>query len=230
MSVKVIILTLKDKSRVDNIKILSDLLNPIFDIEIFYGVDGSRIQIEDTNINNIKSIFYEGQSKLYDKTVRINKQEMKKGEFGASWSHIYLYEKLLRDDKYDFYLIFEDDAQFVRDIESFLKILNEVPEDFDFIHLALSDWYPFLRKETVNDSFYIPVKRYFNRLTSYIVSKNGAKKLLERTKNYINIPCDDLISSTYLKSDFILYVPNEYFFSHNDNLYSSITNQINLKS
>jgi GR25 family glycosyltransferase involved in LPS biosynthesis len=229
MSIKVIILTLKNKSRSENIKKLIDLLYPYFTIEIYYGIDGSKIEIRDSQrYNHIKLISYESINKLYNNKVRMNGKEMKKGEFGASWSHLSIYEKLLNDKLYDSYLIFEDDAQFIGEIEYFLKSIEQIPKNFDAIHLALSDYLPFERKETINDYFYIPEKIFFNRLTSYIISKTGAKKLLDMTLNFINIPADDLVSMAYINTDFNLYVPNNYFFSHNDQEFSSIISEINL--
>jgi GR25 family glycosyltransferase involved in LPS biosynthesis len=100
---------------------------------------------------------------------------MKKGELGASWSHILLYEKLLNDEEYDCYMIMEDDAQFLRELDRFVKAIKSLPE-FDIVHMAKSDWYPFLNDKKINEEFYKHQKRYFNRLTSYLISKSGAKK------------------------------------------------------
>lgn len=228
MYIKVIILTLEKYSRIENINKLIDLLHPYFIIEIFYGIDGSKIEIKDSQkYDYIKLISYEGMYKLYNKKVRMNGQEMRKGEFGTSWSHLSIYEKLLNDKLYDSYLIFEDDAQFIGEIKYFLKSIEQIPKNFDAVHLGVSDHFPFQKKESLNNYFYIPEKLFFNRLTSYIITKTGAKKLLDMTLNFINIPADDLLSITYVNTDFNLNVPNIWFFSHNNEQFSSIIDKIN---
>jgi len=97
-------------------------------------------------------------------------------------------------------------------------LLLHIPDDMDFCHLALSDWYPFVLTQPKNDYFYECEKRFFNRTTAYIVSRKGAKKILDYIGNEINLPIDDLINTIYrTQMGFKFYVPKTYFFKEQDN-------------
>ena len=78
-------------------------------------------------------------------------------------------------------------------------------------------------KKKVNDYFYEVEKEYFNRTTAYLISKKGAQKVLDYTKNSINVPIDDLFNMIYrLTLDFRYYVPADYYFKEQDNTVSII--------
>ncbi len=130
---------------------------------------------------------------------------MSKGEFGCAWSHLKIYEKLVKDSEYDSYLVLEDDSEITCDINHFEKVISKRPKLYDIVHIARSDWYPFVLYRRINEYYFKPFKRPFNRTTAYFVSKNGAKKLLEKTQNYINVPADDLLSETFFKGDLDVY-------------------------
>jgi GR25 family glycosyltransferase involved in LPS biosynthesis len=99
------------------------------------------------------------------------------------------------------------------DFESLINILNNVPVDSDVCHIGESTWYPFKITNKINDFFYEFERQYFNNTTSYIVTKIGANKLLEYTKNSILFPADDLLSNAKLYiNNFKLYVPEKYIF------------------
>jgi len=117
------------------------------------------------------------------------------GEFGCSWSHIKLYQKLVADPKNDSYLIIEDDAELVGDI----SVLHNLPETFDIIQLGSSEWYPYVKTSSVNNHFFNIEQKFFNHTTAYVVSKAGAKKLLDITNGHVNVPADDLLSNAFIR-------------------------------
>jgi GR25 family glycosyltransferase involved in LPS biosynthesis len=153
----------------------------------------------------------------YNPTVRLNGQKMAIGEFGCSWSHIKIYQKLLADPNYDNYLVIEDDAQVVGD----LNVIRNLPPDFDIAHICRSDWYPFVKTSQVNNSFFNIEKNFFNRLTGYIVSKAGARKLLEYTDGHINVPADDLLSNSFMKEKIQVIIPNLPVFDFHPDIQST---------
>ena len=125
---------------------------------------------------------------------------------------------------YNNYLILEDDVAFNENIEKIKNIISDAPPNYDLLHLSKTEWYPFIKINKVNDNFYIPFKRFFNRTTGYMISKQGVKKLLNYTKEYISVPADDLLSSIYINTDFNLYVPENYLFFEPENTISIINN------
>jgi GR25 family glycosyltransferase involved in LPS biosynthesis len=227
---KIIVLTLKDYP--ERLNIISDVLIKMATInikyEIYYGTNGNNIKIYDTENDNIKLLYHNFETYYYDKTKRINKQIMKKGELGCAWGHLSIYKKLCSDKIYNKYLIFEDDACLIENLDKTYNILKNLPNNFDVCHMGNSIWFPFNRLEKINDYFYKIEKRYINCLTAYIVSKSGAQKLLEHANNFINIPADDLLSDCFLhNNNFNLYVPEKYLFlekSNNISLRETVNN------
>jgi len=227
LNIKVIILTLKDndKRKRKFYEIISIFRQLGINLELFYGINGEKIKIIDTEDNNIKLLYNNFQTIYYNKQGRINMKDMNLGELGCSWSQINIYKKLLKDKIYDKYLVLEDDAIFESNLENLMNILINIPEDIDIGHLGKSECFNFKLKDKINDYYYSIEKEFFNRTTSYIISKNGAKKLLEYVNNIITRPADDLLSNYFIKNDnFNVYVPKKYLFTQHDN--DSIINDI----
>ena len=181
--------------------------------EIFYGVNGKNIKNEVIDDENIKLVYENKQSIFYNTKSRSNGQIMSCGELGCAWSHINIYKQLIDDQNFDKYLILEDDALLTSDFETIVDILNNIPLESDVCHIGESTWYPFKITNKINDFFYECERKYFNNTTSYIITKTGANKLLEFTKNSILFPADDLLSNAKLYiTNFNLYVPEKYIF------------------
>jgi len=151
------------------------------------------------------------------------------GELGCLWSHINIFKELVKNggdnnnNNKMYYLVLEDDVELIKSLDELQDLLFHIPDDMDFCHLALSDWYPFVITQPKNDYFYECEKRFFNRTTAYIVSIKGAKKILDYIGNEINLPIDDLINTMYrTQPDFKLYVPKTYFFKEQYNTTSII--------
>jgi GR25 family glycosyltransferase involved in LPS biosynthesis len=199
------------------------------DAAITEGVNGKQIHISDTTEVDgfLKQITWKDTTYFYDARVRICGTPMTRGEFGCAWSHLNLLKQLVADTdpSINYYLVLEDDVELIKPIAELYHLLDHIPADADLCHLAKSDWYPFNRINQVNDYFCeVEKQRYFNRTTAYLVSKKGAQKILDYTKNSINIPIDDLFNRIYrLTDNFRFYVPTDYFFKEQDNVASSIT-------
>jgi GR25 family glycosyltransferase involved in LPS biosynthesis len=226
--IKVVILTLEKYSH--RMNKVYDLVNKLSQIglkcSLFYGVNGEDIQVVKMDHPHLFRLEYKNESKYYDYSIRANKQFMKRGELGAAWSHINIYKSLLKEEHVDKYLIFEDDAEFVESLEYAYNCLVNIPSEFDVCHVAKSDWYKFIFNNKINEFWNTIHKEYFNRLTGYIVSKNGAEKILNYTKDSINIPCDDLLSNMHLINKLNVYVPDKHIFHEPENTIS-ITLNIN---
>jgi len=211
---KAVILTLhSSKARIPIIEKLQNDLNTFgMGTEVFYGVNGKDLIVSNTKV------IYNKETRAYNPKVRINKQKMTLGEFGCAWSHIKIYQKLLADPDADNYLVLEDDANIVGD----LSVIRDLPLDFDIAHVSVSDMHPFIRTTPVNKSFFNIKKEYFNRLTGYVVSKAGAKKLLSMTNESINLPADDLLSNSFIIGMIQVIVPPTPVFTFTKDIVSTI--------
>jgi GR25 family glycosyltransferase involved in LPS biosynthesis len=226
--IKVVILTLEKYSH--RMNKVYDLVNKLSQIglqcSLFYGVNGEDIKVVKMEHPQLYRLEYNNESKYYDSSIRVNKQFMKRGELGCAWSHINIYKSLLKEKHVDKYLIFEDDAEFVESLEYAYNCLINIPSDFDICHISKSDWYKFIFNNKINEFWNTIHKQYFNRTTCYIVSKNGAEKILHYTKDSINIPSDDLLSTMHIHDKLTVYVPSKYIFHELQNTVSIIGNFI----
>jgi len=225
--IKSLVLTLPEySSRLTKLDKLIQHLEKIgLRTEVFNGVYGKDIVFNyDTQVG-LETITWRDSTYNYNETLRLNGKRMMPGEFGCTWSHIILFKELVSLDKNKkdpmYYLVLEDDVELVKPIDELQELLLHIPEDMDLCHLALSDWYPFVLTQPKNDYFYECEKQFFNRTTAYIVSRKGAKKILDYLDNEINLPIDDLINTIYrTQPDFKFYVPKTYFFKEQDNTVS----------
>jgi len=224
--IKVVILTLEKYSH--RMNKVYDLINKLSQIglqcSLFYGVNGEDIKVTTTESPIICKLEYNSEVNYYDTSIKVNKQIMTQGELGCAWSHIDIYKSLLNEESTNKYLIFEDDVEIVESLEYLYKCLSSIPDNIDMCHVAKSDWYPFVLFNNVNEMWYDVRKSYFNRLTAYIVSKKGAQKILDYTKDHINIPADDLLSNMFNFYMLQVYVPLKYIFHEPENTVSIIGN------
>jgi len=222
-NLKIIIITLeKYPQRMSKIHELLIKLSQIgLQYEIIYSVNGSDIKISNTNYSNIKHIEYNGEVKYYNNLIRTNGQEMTLGELGCAWSHLNIYDKLVKEPVISTkYIVLEDDANLVESLEHLYDCLKHLPDDFDLCHIAMSDWYPFIKQNNINEYWYDVKKQYFNRLTAYIISKKGAHKIIDYINNWINVPADDLLSNMHLQDKLQVFVPDKYHFMEHPNTIS----------
>jgi GR25 family glycosyltransferase involved in LPS biosynthesis len=223
--IKAYVITLPDYAyRLENLHSLNQELSIIgLEPTLYEGVNGKDIDIHDaaSAFTSIKHITWQNTTLFYDTRVRLNGQPMTRGNFGAAWSQLNLMRQLLAEPSINYYLIMEDDVELVKPIEELYTILHHLPADADLCHLAKSDWYPFILTNQVNPYFYECKKQYTNRNTAYLVSKKGAQKILDYTKNSINVPIDDLFNMIFrLTPDFRFYVPAEFLFKEQDEVHS----------
>lgn len=224
--IKVVILTLEKYShRMNKVYGIINKLSQIgLQCGLYYGVNGEDIRATTTESPTIYKLEYNREVKYYDTAIRVNRQRMTAGELGCAWSHMNIYKSLLDEVSIDKYLILEDDAEIVESLEYLYKCLSTIPNDIDMCHIAKSDWYPFVLFNNVNEMWYDVKKSYFNRTTAYIVSKNGAQKILDYAKDHIDVPADDILSNMFNNYKLRVYVPSKYIFHEPENTVSIIGN------
>jgi len=228
--IKVVILTLEKYShRINKVHHLINKLSQIgLDCSLYYGVNGEDIQVTTTESPTIYKLQHNNQVKYYNKSIRVNKQIMTAGELGCAWSHMNIYKSLLEEVSVSVnkYLIFEDDVEMVESLEYLYKCLSTIPNDIDMCHIAKSDWYPFVLFNNINEMWYDVKKSYFNRLTAYVVSKNGAQKIVDYAKDNIDVPADDILSNMFNNYKLRVNVPLKYIFHEPENTVSIIGNYV----
>jgi len=207
----------KDIIRKNNI--ISNVINNIKDIDcIFYkAIDGKdKVKIFNTTYKDLDLIIYDNSSIfLADYNYRIDYNQIGKiniGTVGCNLSHIFLCDELIFDDKYDYYLVLEDDSKLNVNVDVLYEYLNNLPDKFDFIHLDKSDAIEFTPIDKVNYYYYNVEKKFFNRTSAYLISKSGASKYVSYFKHNICRPPDDSFSNLFVFKNFNVLIPREWLF------------------
>jgi GR25 family glycosyltransferase involved in LPS biosynthesis len=121
-----------------------------------------------------------------------NDYNMRCGLVGCALSHIKLYIDLVKDPTYNFYIILEDDITFTPDFDK--KLLHILPHmvnpniNIDMIYLG-HHMFPKYRNDNIYNKETLPslfkwssqksLQMSMGGTGGYIISKNGARKLLE---------------------------------------------------
>lgn len=127
------------------------------------------------------------------KNMESNMIKMTDSEIGVSISHYKLWLKLINSQDCNSMLILEDDAcKTIINFEFLLnKIYENVPQDWDIILLGFWLHRGSKKDKKINDFIY--KVHDFVLLHSYLISRKGAKKLLNLLP--INMPIDSFISN-----------------------------------
>lgn len=105
------------------------------------------------------------------------------GMIGCAMSHIELWKKLVNDNGTDYYIIFEDDAIIDNDFSITINEINSIKYQLNFDILSLycgpgPNCVHMKQIYTLDNGVSIGKPLFPLSLTSYIISKNGAIKLL----------------------------------------------------
>lgn len=212
--IKSFVITFREyPERIDNInKLFNDIDKIGMDRDIFYGVSGSDIKIDETKDEHIYKLFYDGKGFVYDDRIRINGIKMTMEMFGLLWSNYLLYKKLLEDKENDYYFILEDNVEFIGNLKYLYEHLTNLP-DVDIINMGISDNFPFILEEKIDNYYHKVGRRYFNRTTAIIISKKCARKMIDELEIGMNVPLDDMYCYYYLRNnDFRYVVPERNLF------------------
>lgn len=108
--------------------LLKETLNGI-DYEIFWGVDGSKLDLDQVQVEGLYD------SELAQKKIPFGK-ELKPGEVGCALSHLGVYKDILANG-YDNALILEDDLSVTTNATKELsQSLTELPDQWDLLYLG----------------------------------------------------------------------------------------------
>lgn len=164
------------------------------------AVDGSKLQ--DSEIE--KYITRYGRQRIKDKNKRYG-VDLTLGAIGCALSHRSVWNNIV-DNNYNNTLILEDDVDIPDDfIEKYNKITPDIPHDYDIIFLG---YHPTSDKYLYRDKQHklLKTEKVFG-LYGYIVSLNGARKLLEMFP--IDVQIDSVIGDYMDKLNVYLVEPTE---------------------
>lgn len=184
---------------------------------IFDAVDGTVLKLHNTDCNPlVKVMEYKGNYFLLDYTRHFDhdfRGELSTGMIGDSLSHILLYSLLQFQHNFEHFLIMEDDASLIQDVNFVRKYLANLPEQFDLAFLnSESKWYPIELTDKINE-YYNNIKRQFlNASVSYVISKTGAAKLLAYCRHDVTRPPDDLVSNPHAMGLYTIIASNKFLF------------------
>jgi GR25 family glycosyltransferase involved in LPS biosynthesis len=180
--------------------------------------------IEYTRDFNLNPIWVEGVNGKKITKSEIEKHNSKlwsnigpKGAIGCGMSHLLCWGKIANADK-DYALILEDDVYFSDDFEEqFTNAISHVPSDFDILYLGCygceknsfqSKLFSLIGRHNrmykdIND--YIEVPKITLATHAYVVSKRGAKKLIELLDGNISFHIDQVLQSLSRKNKIKIY-------------------------
>jgi len=173
----------KDRWRRFNAQLEVNTLKQIYPFERFDAVVGKKIDIKNDERISIRS-----KRNILDGVRRDHEELDTPGGVGCYLSHTTVWKKFLDSDK-EYAMIFEDDAvfpsNFVHRFQSAMKDLDLLPQKPDIWYFSgPTKWYyeskgkplPHTQMENHVGPWVTP---YCSVFTGYLLSKNGAKQLLD---------------------------------------------------
>lgn len=134
-----------------------------------------------------------------------SKEYLSSGSIGCIASHITVWKQLLNSTA-DAYLVFEDDVIILSKYDEILRMLGQVPADFDLVYLGSRSIQSWLNLKHVYGNIYEPFS-IRKGAYAYLLSKTGALKLLEETKE-IKITCggiDTILGVATMRNKLVTY-------------------------
>lgn len=119
------------------------------------------------------------------------------GIIGCTLSHYFVW-KYIVENNIEKLLILEDDCMFLENFDNMLKYILNLEVDYDMFYLnryKLNHLYGFGDEINVNDNVVIP--KYSYNASSYILTYNGAKKLLNANLLKHFLPIDEFLPIMY---------------------------------
>jgi GR25 family glycosyltransferase involved in LPS biosynthesis len=130
---------------------------------------------------------------------RTRHYQLTRGAIGCYLSHMEIYKKLVNDDRYNYYLIFEDDGKILPNVNTAIgEAIADAPDDWDIIVFG-----PIINFVTA-ESKHLRKFKYFWGLIGYAISKRGAKKFLD-DHDKINMQIDSKMTYMAIDNKFNIY-------------------------
>ena len=120
----------------------------------------------------------------------------------SGWSHLEVAKNLLKDHDADAYMVFEDDIKFIVNKSIVFDYLKHVPPNTDYINFARDiTFHPLNPVLDRNEYFYLVRKQYTNNASSYLLTKQGASKILSFTNGCVGPAFDTIVCTLCMQGD-----------------------------
>lgn len=175
-SIPAFCITLERRS--DRWKLFSEDTEKEFtNIQPFFGVDGKTLDIK-----NDDRVLLSTKRNILNKTRRSHEELDSVGGVGCALSHIALWEYIANSTEHDLLIIFEDDITvrpgFVKHTDKIILNSSYLQNTDNWDILLLGSSTPIETKDNKFEPAVLDVKNFFG-LFSYIITKQGAKNLLD---------------------------------------------------
>jgi len=157
-------------------------------IENYLFFDAIDAENDDLNANYDFSVISKWRDPFSRKCIT-------RGEIGCALTHYWVWEEIV-SNQYSQVLILEDDVVLEDDFIQKLKKI-EVPKDMDFLYVGRRDCMSKEPEQEVNKDIVIP--KYSYGLHGYILTLEGAKKLLSYSYLQNIFPVDEFLPMIYDK-------------------------------
>ncbi|HJD55434.1 MAG TPA: glycosyltransferase family 25 protein [Rickettsia endosymbiont of Pyrocoelia pectoralis] len=148
------------------------------------------------------------------------------GELGCYCSHREIWLKMVREN-IPYTLIVEDDAILDNNFQKqYLKLLRHLPAQWDLVYLSLIYFKDDIF-QNVDNNHYLKkiIKKGFNTTTSYLVSLEGAKKLLKYSIDF-NLPIDNMMEQIIIRHKLQAYISAPFLIKADDNFEGSTISEM----
>lgn len=166
-------------------------------LQVFSAVDGKKIEVKEYVTKDSYKQILETEKTGY----RLKHKDLTRGAVGCYLSHIGIYNQLLNDPEYEYYIVFEDDAMFNSDILKYISyIMSKAPNDWELILLGR------IRCQCEKVSAVFERARYFWGTFGYVINKEGARKFVDHyEKTGIDMQIDSAMSKLSQQDRLIVY-------------------------
>lgn len=167
------------------------------ELERFDAIYGKDLDVKNYITPKAYEILLENEKNKY----RTKHYELTRGAIGCYLSHAALYQKLLEDKQYDYYIIFEDDAALMsRVYQRMGEAITLAPNDWDIILFS-----PIMEVLNGQNKKFKKMQTFWG-LCGYAISKRGAQKCInEFNKKPINMQIDSKLSLMIMQDKLNVY-------------------------
>ena len=157
------------------------------------------------------------------------KNKIRDGAIGCTLSHINIWKEFANSNNgSDKLVVMEDDMDVVGDFKNKLQnYVNHLPNDFDISQIYLSKTHERNKSNVQKINDFVETGYPQNGTVGYIISKNGAKKLLKHSLPMYEA-VDAMIKDAIRQNKIISYVPTEKLVLHKFKFESSVCEKENL--
>lgn len=203
---KILVLTLKQS--IEKNEYIESIKDQIGDFEYFYGI-GDKKQIID-NIKD-KKLLTTGKGGI-----------LFVGQIGCYFSHTNIFKKVVNENL-DNIIVFENDINFLKeDWKDYVSnSIKKLPKDYDIL-LLYSRSKNMTKRNKLRINKYITKYNNTSGLVGYLISNQGAKKIIEYLKDQEIIPIDLLINKLAKNNKINIYNLYERIIDTNRELKSTI--------